>query len=118
MNSPGKALLHTRIRVKLSQIRRRATTAWTLARGPSFPAMALNSVRPVSKPGSLSPPRKLRRPPTSGSIRVRPVCANRPHSNERSIYDDFKTTFDAGMSYLPPAGDQRGAGGDRLLERP
>src|SRR5882672_8625750 len=67
MNWPGKASPHTRIRARLSRTRRRATTAWTLARGHSFPAMARDSARPVSKPGSLSPRRK-RRAPTSGSV--------------------------------------------------
>src|SRR6266481_2706783 len=93
MNSPGKASPHTRIRARLSQTQRRATTAWTLARGHSFPAMARNSARPVSKPGSLSPRRK-RRAPTSGSVKARPVCVNRPHSNERFAYDDYKTDLD------------------------
>src|SRR6266849_1895598 len=51
-----------------------------VARGHSYPAMARNSARPVSKPGSLSPRRK-RRAPTSGSVKARPVCVNRPHSN-------------------------------------
>src|SRR5260370_5589938 len=108
MNSTGKASPHTRIRARLSQTQRRATTAWTLARGHSFPAMARNSARPVSKPGSLSPRRK-RRAPTSGSVKARPVCVNRPHSNERFAYDDYKTDLDAGMSCVHP--------GYRILEK-
>src|SRR6266478_7748689 len=57
----------------------------------SFPAMTHDSARRVSKPGSLSPRRKRRRSPTSGSFKERPVCVNRPYSNERFIYDDCKT---------------------------
>src|SRR5229473_5421223 len=117
MNSPGKASPHTRIRARLSQTQRRATTAWTLARGHSFPAMARNSARPVSKPGSLSPQRK-RRAPTSGSVKARPVCVNRPHSNERFAYDDYKTDLDAGMSCVHLAGDERGEGDAALFKRP
>src|SRR6266849_301966 len=90
MNSPGKAWPRTRIRARLSQTRRRATTAWNLARGHSFPAMARNSARRVSKPGSVSPRRKRRRSPTSGSVKERPACVSRPHSNERFIYDGCK----------------------------
>jgi uncharacterized protein YbjT (DUF2867 family) len=40
MNSSGNTWPQTRIRARLSQTRRRVTTAQTLARGPSFPAMA------------------------------------------------------------------------------
>src|SRR6266478_239035 len=116
MNSPGKASPHTRIRARLSQTQRRATTAWTLARGHSFPAMARNSARPVSKPGSLSPRRK-RRAPTSGSVKARPVCVNRPHSSERFAYDDYKTDLDPGMSCVHPAGDERGESDAALFER-
>src|SRR6266404_2321812 len=118
MNSPGKASPHTRIRARLSQTRRRATTAWTSARGHSFPAMARDSARPVSKPGSLSPRRKRRRAPTSGSVKARPVCVNRPHSKERFAYDDYKTDLDAGMSCVHPAGDERGEGDAALFKRP
>src|SRR6267142_2233112 len=117
MNWPGKASPHTRIRARLSQTRRRATTAWTLARGHSFPAMARNSARPVSKPGSLSPRRK-RRAPTSGSVKARPVCVNRPHSNERFAYDDYKADFGARMPGVPPSGHQRGEGDAAHVETP
>ena len=40
MNLSGNTWPQTRIRARLSQTRRRVTTAQTLARGPSFPAMA------------------------------------------------------------------------------
>src|SRR6266403_388248 len=106
------------IRARLSLTRTRVTTAWTLARGHSFPAMTRSSARRVSKPGSLSPRRKRRRSPTSGSVKERPVCVNRPHSNERSIYDDCKTSFDAGLSDVRHAGAQRGEGDATLVERP
>src|SRR5712692_7574575 len=39
--------------------------------------MTHDSARRVSKPGSLSPRRKRRRSPTSGSVKERPVCVNR-----------------------------------------
>src|SRR5580693_2613353 len=61
MNSSGNTWPQTRIRARLSPTRRRVTTAWTLARRPSFPATARNSARRVSKTGSLSPRRKRRR---------------------------------------------------------
>src|ERR1700756_4052510 len=115
MNSPGKASLQTKIRARLSQTRRRATTAWTLARGHSFPAMARDSARPVSKPGSLSP-RQKRRARTSGSVKARPACVNRPYSHERFAYDDCKTILGFGMSCVHPAGDERGEGDTALFK--
>src|SRR6266436_4212146 len=117
MNSAGNTWPQTRTRARLSQTRTPATTAWSLARGHSFPAMARNSARRVLKPGSISPRRK-RRAPTSGYVRARPVCVNRPHSNERFAYDDYKTDLDAGMSCVHPAGDERGESDAALFERP
>jgi hypothetical protein len=46
------------IRARLSQTHRRATTASSLARTRSFPAMARDSVRRDSKPGSINPQTK------------------------------------------------------------
>ena len=42
---------------------------------------------------------------------------NRPHSNERFAYDDYKTDLDAGMSCVHPAGDERGESAAALFER-
>src|ERR1700730_14805149 len=117
MNSSGKAWPHTRIRARLSQTRKPATTTWRLARGHSFPTMARSSARHASKPGSLSPRRK-RRAPTSGSVQERSVCVNWPHSNERFIYDDCKTSFDAGLSDVRHTGSQRRESDAALVERP
>jgi len=57
--------------------------------------------------GSLSPQQKRRRSPTSGSVKERPICVNRPHSNQRFIYDHCKTGFDAGLSDVRHTGTQR-----------
>ncbi len=100
MNSSGNTLPQPRIRARLSQTRRRTTTVSRWARKHWSPAMERDLVRRVSKPGSISPRRKRRRAPTSGSVKARPVCVNQPHSNERFIYDgvpaalrDPRTTF-------------------------
>src|SRR5258708_38025016 len=100
MNSDGNTLPKTRIRARLSQNRRRTTTVSRWARKHWFPAKGRRLVRRVSKPGSISPRRKRRRAPTSGSVKAKPVCVNQPHSNERFIYDgmpaalrDPRTTF-------------------------
>jgi len=45
-----------------------------VVRGHSFAAMTHDSARRVSKPGSLSPRRKRRRSPTSGSVEERPLA--------------------------------------------
>src|SRR5882757_5166231 len=118
MNSSGKVWPHIRIRGRLSQTRTRATTAWTLASAHSFLAMTRGSARRVSKPGSLSPRQKRRWAPTSGSVKDRPICVNRPHSDEGFIYDDCKTSCDAGLSDVCPTGNQRGESDAALFEGP
>src|SRR5437667_5408542 len=106
------------IRARLSLSRTGVTTAMGKARERSFLVMARGSARHASKPGSLSPPPKRRRAPTSGSVKERPVCVNRPHSNERFIYDDCKTSFDAGLPDVRHTGTQRRESDAALVERP
>ena len=43
---------------------------------------------------------------------------NRPHSNERFIYEDCKTSFDAGLSDVRHTGTQRRESDAALVERP
>jgi len=48
------------------------------------------------------PAAKAAAAPTSGSVKARQICVNRPHSNERFIYDDCKTSCDAGYLMSVP----------------
>src|ERR1700730_17183307 len=79
MTWSGGVWPRSKIPTKSSLIRKRFTLGRNSAREHCFRKRMHDSARRGSKPGSLSPQRKRRRPPTSRAAKVRPACRNRPH---------------------------------------
>src|SRR6266576_3425762 len=118
MNWCGGVWPRSKILAKSSLIQTRVTLERKSAREHWFRAMTRDSVRPVSKPGSLSRQHKFR-------VRRNCEVPTNTHdalkwsrSSERLIYDVHKTNFGASMSHVRHDGSTGGQGNAAPVERP